>query len=166
MVDVETIASIFVKLFKLLLNIIVLVLYRTGDGGYFLGVAGTWNLNEEKGADAEIVASGVFVGYLIYTSVQLIAFMFGTTKHKRELSDTIMNFVGTFLWLAVGGVALHYWSGYLADHDFLYVATERQIGLALGSISVLSAALYLLDTVLAFVHFAKDDTIEYKVAPH
>jgi len=48
MVDVETIATIFIKIFKLLLNIIALVLYSTGDGGYFLGVAGTWNLNEEK----------------------------------------------------------------------------------------------------------------------
>jgi len=116
---------------------------------------------KKKNADAEIVASGVFVGYLIYTCVQLIAFTFGTTKHKRELSDTLMNFVGTFLWLAVGGTALHYWSGYLADHDFLYVASERQIGLALGAICILSAALYLLDTVLAFLHFAKNDS-EYK----
>lgn len=65
------------------LNIIVLILYRTGYGGDFLGVGGTWNLNEEKNADAEIVASGVFVGFMIYTSVQLITFCFGTTAHKR-----------------------------------------------------------------------------------
>lgn len=64
-------------------NIIVLILYRTGYGGDFLGVGGTWNLNEEKNADAEIVASGVFVGFMIYTSVQLITFCFGTTAHKR-----------------------------------------------------------------------------------
>lgn len=58
-------------------------MYRVGDGGDFLGIGGTWNLNEEKSADCEIVASGVFVGYFIYTAVQLIAYSFGTTKHKR-----------------------------------------------------------------------------------
>lgn len=61
----------------------MLILYRTGYGGDFLGVGGTWNLNEEKNADAEIVASGVFVGFMIYTSVQIITFFFGTTAHKR-----------------------------------------------------------------------------------
>lgn len=44
-----------------------------------------------------------------------------------ELSDTIMNLVGTFMWVAVGGTALHYWHGYMSDYDFLLVATERQV---------------------------------------
>lgn len=65
------------------LNIIILVLYRTGFNGEFLGVGGTWNLNEEKNPDAEIVASGVIVGYLIYTLVQIVTYLFGTTEHKR-----------------------------------------------------------------------------------
>lgn len=65
------------------INLIVLILYRIGDGGEFLGVGGTWNLNEEKSADCEIVASGVMVGFFIYTGVHTIAFLFGTTKHKR-----------------------------------------------------------------------------------
>lgn len=68
-----------------------------------------------------------------------------------------MNFIGAFMWVAVGGTALHYWKGYMADHDFLYTNTERQVGLALGSLCVISAALYVIDTVLAFVHFAKGD---------
>ncbi|XP_055703963.1 protein snakeskin [Phlebotomus papatasi] len=156
MVSVETIGSVFLKVFKLVLNIVILILYRTGYGGDFLGVGGTWNLNEEKSPDAEIVASGVIVGFMIYTSVQLITYAFGTTAHKRELSDTIMNVVGTFMWVAVGGTALHYWHGYMPDHDFLHVATERQVGLAMGALCIISGALYLVDTVLAFVHFAKD----------
>lgn len=67
-----------------------------------------------------------------------------------------MNVVGTFMWVAVGGTALHYWHGYMPDHDFLHVATERQVGLAMGALCIISGALYLVDTVLAFVHFAKD----------
>lgn len=65
-----------------IVNLVVIFLYRWGDGGEFLGIGGTWNLNEEKSADAEIVASGVMVGFLIYTGCHTIAYFFGTTKHK------------------------------------------------------------------------------------
>lgn len=66
-----------------MLNLIVLILYRTGYSGYFLGVGGTWNLNEEKNPDAEIVASGIFVGYFIYTTVSLISLCFAAGDHKK-----------------------------------------------------------------------------------
>lgn len=65
------------------INLVIILLYRFGYVGDFLGVGGTWNLNEEKSADAEIIASGVFVGFFIYTGVQLMAYLFGTTAHKR-----------------------------------------------------------------------------------
>lgn len=80
MVSAETIGSIFIKVFKVVINIVVLIIYRTGYGGDFLGIGGTWNLNEEKSPDAEIVASGVFVGFIIYTGVQLLTFGFGTAN--------------------------------------------------------------------------------------
>lgn len=161
MPSVETIATIFIKVFKLVLNIIVLILYRFGYGGDFLGIGGTWNLNEEKSPDAEIIASGVYVGYLIYTCVQLFTYLFGTTKHKRELSDTIMNVVGVLLWLGVAGTALHYWHGYQAPHDFTAAASERMVGLIMGYLTLLTAALYLADSVLAFIHYAKSENEKY-----
>lgn len=65
------------------MNLIILVLYRTGYSGGFLGVGGTWNLNEEKNPDAEIVASGVFVGYFIYTAVSMISLCFASADHKK-----------------------------------------------------------------------------------
>jgi len=156
MVEISTIATIFIKVLKLILNLIILILYRVGNNGRFLGVGGTWNLNEEKNPDTEIVASGVFVGYFIYTLVTLISFCFGTTEHKKSLVEIIMNFVGCFMWLAVGGTALHYWHGYLDEHHFTTFTSEREVGLAVGSLCVLSGAIYLLDTVLSFLHFSKD----------
>lgn len=66
-----------------IINLVIILMYRFGYVGDFLGVGGTWNLNEEKSPDAEIIASGVFVGYFVYTGVQLMAYLFGTTKHKR-----------------------------------------------------------------------------------
>jgi len=161
MPSVETIGTIFIKVFKLILNIVILILYRFGYGGDFLGIGGTWNLNEEKSPDAEIIASGVYVGFLIYTSVQLFTYLFGTTKHKRELSDTIMNVVGVLLWLGVAGTALHYWHGYQPPHDFTAAASERMVGLIMGYLTLLVAALYLADSVLAFIHYAKAENDKY-----
>lgn len=139
-----------------MLNLIILILYRTGYSGQFLGVGGTWNLNEEKNPDAEIIASGVFVGYFIYTAVSLVSYCFATGDHKNTFTDIVMNFLGIFLWVAVGATALHYWHGYLSEHKYTHVTSERQVGLALGSLCIISGATYLLDTVLASLHFIRN----------
>lgn len=68
-----------------MINLIILILYRTGYAGEFLGIGGQWNLNEDKNPDVEIVGSGVFVGFFLYTGVVLITFCFGTTDHKKSL---------------------------------------------------------------------------------
>lgn len=85
----EYFVSIFQKLINNLsfqiINLIILILYRTGYKGEFLGVGGTWNLNEDKNPDAEMVASGVLVGFFIYTSVVLISYCFGSMYHKKTL---------------------------------------------------------------------------------
>jgi hypothetical protein len=101
-----------------------LIIYRVGYGGHFLGVGGTWNLNEEKSPDSEIIASGIFVGFFVYTSVMLIAYIFGTPKKKKGLSDTIMNVVGFFCWLGIGGTALHYWVSHEPDFDMMFAVSE------------------------------------------
>lgn len=38
-----------------------------------------------------------------------------------------MNVVGAFLWVSVGATALHYWQGYMADHDQIVVIRERTV---------------------------------------
>lgn len=47
-------------------------------------------MNEVKNPDAEIIASGVFIGFFIYTSVILIAYCFGTTSHKKTVTVSLM----------------------------------------------------------------------------
>ncbi|XP_063234542.1 protein snakeskin [Bacillus rossius redtenbacheri] len=155
MANIETIATIFLKVLKVVMIIIILVLYRTGYDGRFLGVGGTWNLNEEKNPDTEIIASGVFVGYIIYTLAVVVSYCFGTTEQKKTLVDVIMNVTGCIMFIAVGGTALHYWHGYMPENKFLSFSSEREVGLALGSLCVLTGAVFLLDTVLSFIHFSK-----------
>lgn len=38
-----------------------------------------------------------------------------------------MNIVGVFLWVAVGATALHYWHGYLFEHKYQMVDSEREV---------------------------------------
>lgn len=38
-----------------------------------------------------------------------------------------MNVVGAFLWVSVGATAIHYWQGYMADHDQIVVVPERTV---------------------------------------
>lgn len=38
-----------------------------------------------------------------------------------------MNFVGTFMFIAVGATALHYWNGYMDEHKYLSFSGERQV---------------------------------------
>lgn len=38
-----------------------------------------------------------------------------------------MNVIGTIMWLSVGGIALHYWAGYMPDHDFVTIISERAV---------------------------------------
>ena len=147
-----------------------------------MGVGGTWNLNEEKNPDAEIVASGVFVGFFLYTAVLLLTYAFGTTREDKTLAvskraqytfthilklnlltiscsfkqNVIMNFIGTVLFIAVGGIALHYWIGYQPEHKYRVVSTEQRIGITVGIMCVISGAIYAVDTVLSFINFVKD----------
>lgn len=38
-----------------------------------------------------------------------------------------MNFVGMFMYIAVGAIALHYWFGYQSEHKYVHVSSERQV---------------------------------------
>ena len=67
-----------------------------------------------------------------------------------------MNFMGTVLFIAVGGIALHYWIGYQPEHKYRVVSTEQRIGITVGIMCVISGAIYAVDTVLSFIHFIKD----------
>lgn len=51
----------------------MLILYRLGKSGEFLGAGGAWEPDHAQNLDIEILASGLIVGSIIYTSAKLIA---------------------------------------------------------------------------------------------
>uniref|UniRef100_W8CDA5 Protein snakeskin n=1 Tax=Ceratitis capitata TaxID=7213 RepID=W8CDA5_CERCA len=161
----EVIASICLKILKLFNNMGVLVLYRTGNGGDFLGIGGNWNFQEKHSPAVELFASGVFVGYMIYNAVVIIGYCFGDNKNQRNLTDILMNAVGSVMWVTIGGLAIHYWLGYMSDGSFAYVSPERSVGLAMGALSVVQGALYLVDTMLGCRLYYRGP-MEYAVVSH
>ncbi|KAJ8681740.1 hypothetical protein QAD02_017532 [Eretmocerus hayati] len=156
MVTVQTVATVHIKTVKLIINLIILILYRWGYGGEFLGVGGTWNSTENKSADTEIMASGIFVGFFIYTSITLVSFCFGTMEHKKTGVEIIMNFIGFFMFIVIGGIALHFWIGYLPEHKLYTFITEREAGIAMGLLCVVEGVMYIVDFVLSLLHFSKE----------
>ncbi|CAB0035470.1 unnamed protein product [Trichogramma brassicae] len=149
--ELRSILNLVLKGVKLVLGVIIVILYRTGSNGDFLGVGGTWNLNEEKSPDSEIVASGVIVGFLIYGFAILLAALLGGKDHEDSIVDAIMNIAGGILYLAVAGTCLHYWHGFIADRN-LEDSTERVIGLTLGSLCVFQALFHLIDGALTCIN--------------
>ncbi|KAL3274429.1 hypothetical protein HHI36_015817 [Cryptolaemus montrouzieri] len=156
MTSVETIGAIAIRIVKLVINFIIIIMYRTGNHGGFLGVGGTWNLNEVKSADVEIVASGVFVGYFIFTAVSLMSLLFGTRDNKVYFTDLIMNIIGVLMWLIVGGIAVHYWNGYIDEQKYQEVSSERTVGLIMGALCIITAALYLIDSVVSVLFVVRE----------
>lgn len=97
------------------------------------------------------------------SNLQLILFQLHFQKFytKCIFQDIIMNFVGTVMFVAVGGVALHYWTGYQTEHKYVTLSSEKQVGIAVGSLCIVEGAIYLLDTVLSCIHFAKDYDLKW-----
>jgi len=152
------VATVCIKVLKIILNVVCLILYRTGMGGQFLGIGGTWNLNEDKNPDAEILGSGIMVGFLVYHIMILISYCL--TSQKTAL-DVLMNIAGVFLWVAIAGTCLHYWQGYRDEYKFRAESSERSIGLALGSLLALSGVLYIADCIFSFKLFSADKQERY-----
>ncbi|XP_014217512.1 protein snakeskin-like [Copidosoma floridanum] len=157
MMDIQTIGGIAIKGVKLLLNIAILVLYRVGCNGGFLGVGGTWNLNEDKTPDVEIVASGIIVGFFIYTSVVLISYFFEALDGSKTVMEIIMNFIGMFMFIMVGGTALHYWIGYTGDNRYVDVSSEKTVGIVLGVLCIVEGLIYLADLVMTTMQYLKQE---------
>ncbi|GJQ81809.1 hypothetical protein Trydic_g350 [Trypoxylus dichotomus] len=144
-----SLGTMVLKIIKLIFIMAIMILYRVGFNGDFLGVGGTWNLNEERNPDVEIVASGVFIGYFIYTAVSLINYFFAKPEYKYTFVDIVMNIVGIFLWMAVGAACLHYWINYLSEYWLSNDTPERRAGLALGALCFINGVFFLLDSGLS-----------------
>jgi len=143
-------AATATKILKVLINIVVLVLYRNGDEGYFMGA--TYNKNH----DAEALASGIYIGFLIYNFVALVATVFDPDSVCKSITETLMNFVGAILWVTAGGVIIQFWLRFIPANHFTQT-NPSAAGIAMGALTVINAAVYLAETFLAYTLYRNKD---------
>jgi len=139
-------AATFTKLIKLLLNIIVLVLYRNGDEGYYLGAS------YNKNRDAESLAAGVYIGFLIYNFASIIAAFLDSKSVNKSIAESLMNFTGAVLWLTTGGVVIQFWLRFIPSNHFTET-NPMAVGVAMGSLSVVNSIVYIADTLLSYNNY-------------
>jgi len=140
-------AITFTKLIKLVINIIVCVLYRNGDEGYFLGAS--YNKNH----DSESLAQGVFIGFLIYNLVTIVAVCLNRKSHDSTITETLMNYVGAVLWLVTGGVVMQFWLRFEPGNHF-QSHNPKAPGISMGALSVINAVVYLGEGFLSYSNYA------------
>lgn len=75
-----------------------------------------------------------------------------------------MNVIGVFLWLGVAGSALHYWHSVKDEWKFREIGSERDAGLALGSICVFNGVLHIIDAALSLKLYLDQEVVEYRTS--
>jgi hypothetical protein len=64
-----------------------------------------------------------------------------------------MNLVGAILWVTTGGVVLQFWLRFIPANHFTET-NPSSVGIAMGCLCVINAAVYLADTFLAFQNYS------------
>jgi len=144
-------AATALKLLKLIINIIIVILYKHGDEGYFLGAS------FNKNRDAETLASGVYVGYLVYNLVVIISSVYDSASVSSSVIDTLMNAIGFIMWLITAGVVIHFWLRFIPANHYIN-QNPNAVGIAMGALTIVNSALYLGETVVTFVNYRRSDS--------
>jgi len=144
-------AAVGLKILKLLINIIIVILYKHGDEGYFLGAS------FNKNRDSEALAAGVYVGYLIYNIIALISHFYDSKSLESNIIETLMNAVGFVLWLITAGVVIHFWLRFIPANHFRS-ENPNAVGIAMGALTIVNSALYLGETVVTYVNWRRSES--------
>ncbi|XP_046820527.1 uncharacterized protein LOC124948233 [Vespa velutina] len=92
--------------------------------------------------DTEMITMGTFGGYLIILVGLFAGSIMGTPVNRRV--DLFFSLIGCVLFIVTGALNIK-------DFDQIpYKSSLRDTGLAKGSISIIQAALFLIDSFLTF----------------
>ncbi|OXA36742.1 hypothetical protein Fcan01_28497 [Folsomia candida] len=141
------IVLVLFQLVKLVLNSIVIYIYRKGDNGYFMGAS--YNKNH----DAEAYVAATFIGYITFNKAQLIGQVFNYFYNRRSFYsrgalETVMLVYGIIAFLFSGVIILHFWLKFIPANHF----TENDpacVGIWMGSLSIVLAVMYLVEIVVS-----------------
>jgi len=67
-----------------------------------------------------------------------------------------MNLIGSILWVTTGAIVLQFWLRFIPANHFTET-NPSAVGIAMGVLCVINAAVYLGDTVLAWQNYSSLD---------
>jgi hypothetical protein len=142
---------IFIQFVKLLINATVIILYRRGDHGHFMGAS--YNKNH----DTESLTMGVFVGFMIFNNAQLISHIFvyiydRGNRNKPMIMEVILNVIGVLLWTTAGIMIIQFWTSFIGANQFI-VSNTKTKGIVMGALAVLNAGLYAAEILLVWMNY-------------
>lgn len=129
-----------------------------------LGKAGHPLSFHKTSVDADGLGRGVCIAYLIISPVLLLGYVLGEVGNQRRKMEFLFNATGAFLLIMSGSIAIDFWRTVgLAPifvqpslwerfrAEFTSVAhNEKNAGLCLGCLSILTGFLYLADATFGY----------------
>jgi len=145
-------------IFKFIEFVLLLIIVSIA-GSSVDGLDMHWAL-EWPGDDRDLVEAagklGVFasIGYFFFTIIMMIGMALGD-KPKFQL--VLFNLFGIFFFLACGSVACSDYNNYDKNSRYDSVKKYRQLGLALGSMSIILGITYIVDLLFSLLNLRKKD---------
>ncbi|XP_035725640.1 uncharacterized protein LOC118443184 [Vespa mandarinia] len=93
-------------------------------------------------SDIEMITMGTFGGYLIILVGLFAGSIMGTPVNRRV--DLFFSLIGCVLFIVTGALNIKFFDEYIQKGSL------RDTGLTKGSISIIQAALFLIDSFLTF----------------
>ncbi|KAG8226838.1 hypothetical protein J437_LFUL007082 [Ladona fulva] len=145
------------KFFQIAMLIATILVARLGKAGQPLSF-------HKTSVDADALGRGVTIAYLIISPVLLIGYVLGEIGNQRRKMEFIFNAVGAFLLILSGSIAIDFWRTVGLAPIFVepslwerfraeYTSSahnEKNAGLCLGCLSILTGFLYLADAVFGY----------------
>ncbi|XP_046389043.1 uncharacterized protein LOC124157964 [Ischnura elegans] len=114
--------------------------------------------------DADGLGRGVCIAYLIISPVLLLGYTVGEVSVQRRKMEFLFNAAGAFLLILSGSIAIDFWRSVGMAPIFMEKSTwerirseytsaahaEKNAGLCLGCLSVLTGFLYLADATFGY----------------
>ncbi|XP_037075014.1 uncharacterized protein LOC119096292 [Pollicipes pollicipes] len=107
-----------------------------------LGLIRHYGLVFGVGLDRQLVGTIAFGGMVLVTVPLLVALVAGEIAIEKSFLETIYNIVGFIMMITAGIMALETYSP--GDDK------RRDAGLAMGSLGIINAFIYLVDAFVAF----------------
>jgi len=165
--DLFSVAGVL-KILETVFIFIALLLHRHGDNGeyIFFSTTGLKLESNDPNIDAENLGNSTLVTFMVINIALILTYILdGMENIHTTILEPLWNFLGACMFAGSGAVAIITWQG-AQEVDTSSGMTETEFSrnvsaaLAMAGICIFVGALYLVDTVVAFVNRRRGEYYE------